>query len=81
MWLDFLDNFGGRIKADGLDNFYDLMFDPITKEICELYHLPTDYIEGLGYASDLLSDTKYNKHVDISGNRVRTNRDYSWICI
>ena len=73
MWLDFLDNFGGRIKADGLDNFYDLMFDPTTKEVCELYHLPTDYIEALGYASDLLTDTKYNKHVDISGNRIRTN--------
>ena len=30
MWLDFLDNYGGRINADGLDNFYDLMIDPIT---------------------------------------------------
>ena len=45
MWIDFLENFGGRIKADGLDNFYDLMIDPITKEVCEIYHLPTDYIE------------------------------------
>ena len=35
MWLDFLDNYGGRIKADGLDNFYDLMMDPITAEICK----------------------------------------------
>ena len=73
MWLDFLDNFGGRIKADGLDNFYDCMFTPITVEICESYHLPTDYVTALAYASDLLIDTKYNKHVDISGNRVRTN--------
>lgn len=73
MWIDFLENFGGRIKADGLDNFYDLMIDPITKEVCEIYHLPTDYIEILGYASSLLADTKYNKHVDISGNRIRTN--------
>jgi hypothetical protein len=72
MWLDFLDDFGGRIKADGLDNFYDLMFDSTTKEVCELYNLPTDYVEALGYASDLLVDTKYNKHVDISGNRMRT---------
>ena len=73
MWIDFLENFGGRIKADGLDNFYDLMIDPITKEVCEIYHLPTDYIEILGYASGLLSDTKYIKHVDITGNRFRTN--------
>lgn len=73
MWLDFLDNFGGRIKADGLDNFYDLMMDPITVEICREYHLPTDYVEVLAYASDLLTDTKYNKHTDITGNRMRTN--------
>ena len=73
MWIDFLENFGGRIKADGLDNFYDLMIDPITKEVCEIYHLPTDYVSILAYASSLLTDTKYNKHVDITGNRIRTN--------
>ena len=73
MWLDFLDGFGGRIKADGLDNFYDCMFDPITKEICRTYNLPDDYITALGYASALLADTNYNKHTDISGNRFRTN--------
>ena len=73
MWTDFLEDYGGRIKADGLDNFYDLMVDPITKEICKLYKLPSDYIEMLGYASNLLADTKYNKHVDITGNRIRTN--------
>lgn len=73
MWTDVLDDFGGRIKADGLDNFADLMIDPITKEICEIYGLPTDYVTILGYASSLLVDTKYNKHTDISGNRLRTN--------
>lgn len=73
MWVDFLDLFGGRIKADGLDNFYDLTMDPITVDICELYGLPTDYIELLAYANSLLADNKYNKHVDITGNRYRTN--------
>lgn len=73
MWLDFLDSFGGRLKADGLDNFYDLTMDPITVDICKLYDLPTDYIEVLAYANSLLADNKYNKHVDITGNRYRTN--------
>ena len=73
MWVDFLDLFGGRIKADGLDNFYDLTMDPITVDICKIYDLPTDYIELLAYANMLLSDNKYNKHVDITGNRYRTN--------
>lgn len=85
MWLDFLDMFGGRIKADGLDNFYDLTMDPITVDICKIYDLPTDYIEALAYANLLLSDNKYNKHVDISGNRYRTNEQiaalfYESIC-
>ena len=73
MWLDFLDMYGGRIKADGLDNFYDLMMDPITVHICKDYDLPYDYCEALAYASNLLTDNKYNRHVDITGNRFRTN--------
>ena len=85
MWVDFLDMFGGRIKADGLDNFYDLTMDPITVDICKIYDLPTDYIELLAYANLLLSDNKYNKHVDITGNRYRTNEQvaallYEAIC-
>ena len=73
MWLDQLDNYGGRIKADGLDNFYDCEFDPMTIDICKKYDLPYDYVEALAYANALLADTHYNKHSDISGNRIRTN--------
>lgn len=73
MWLDFLDQFGGRIKSDGLDMFYDLMFDPMTKIACHKYKLPDNYIDGLLYANILLSDNKYNKHTDITGNRYRNN--------
>lgn len=72
-WLEVLDDFGGRLRADGLDNFHDLMFDPITIDICKRNNLPYDYVEALGYASALLADTKYNKHTDITGNRIRTN--------
>ena len=72
-WLDFLDNFGGRILSDGLDNFRDLFMDPITKEVCEHCKLPTNYIDILIYANNLLADNKYNRHTDISGNRYRTN--------
>lgn len=72
MWVEFLDNFGGRLKADGLDMFYDLMLDPITQIVCEKYELPTDFIDALLYANMLMSDNKYNRHVDITGNRYRT---------
>ena len=73
MWLDFLDEFGGRILSDGLDNFVDLFIDPITKEVCEHCKVPSDYFEMLIYANGLLADNKYNRHTDISGNRYRTN--------
>lgn len=73
MWVEILDLFGGRIKADGLDNFYDLMIDPLTVRTCEAYNLPTDFCSMLIHASNLMCDTKYNKHTDISGNRLRCN--------
>lgn len=75
MYLDFLDDFGGRIKADGLDNFYNLMIDkPITVNTLNYYKLPTDYIEVLLYANRLLADNKYNSHTKITNNRrIRRN--------
>lgn len=71
MWLDFLDIFGGRIKADGLDNFADLMIDPITKEVLEHYNLPTDYVTILLYANNLLADNKFVRHTKMEGRRMR----------
>lgn len=73
MWLDFLDEFGGRMLADGLDNFVDLFVDPITEEVCHHCKIPSNYFEMLIYGSNLLTDNKYNKHTDITGNRYRTN--------
>lgn len=71
MYLEFLDNYGGRIKADGMDNFYDLMVDPITKEILEFYKMPTDYISILIYANNLLADNKFMKHTNTASRRIR----------
>lgn len=73
MWLDFLDDFGGRILSDGLDNFADLFMDPITEEVCKHCKIPSNYFEMLIYANNLLVDNKYNRHTDITGNRYRTN--------
>lgn len=73
MWLTVLDDFGGRLRADGLDNFKECLFDPMTIDICKRYKLPYDYTTALGYAAGLLADTEYNKHTDLSGNRIRTN--------
>lgn len=69
MYLNFLDMFGGRIKADGLDNFYDCMIDPITKETLLHYNLPTDYVDVLLHANLLLSDNKFVPHGNIRASR------------
>ena len=71
MYLEFLDQYGGRIKADGLDNFYDCMVDPLTKDILEFYKMPTDYVSMLLYANSLLADNKFIKHTDASSKRFR----------
>lgn len=71
MYYEFLDDFGGRIKADGLDNFYDLFVDPMTLRVLEHYNLPTDYISIMLYANMLLSDNKFVSHTDMSTKRFR----------
>lgn len=84
MWLDFLDGFGGRIKADGLDNFADLFVDPKTKTICQMYKLPDNYFDLLMYSNLLLCDNSFNRHVDLTGNRFRSNEliaAYTYNCI
>lgn len=70
-YLEMLDNYGGRIKSDGLDNFYDCLVDPISRETLEYYHLPTDFVGILLYANILLCDNKFIKHTDMSSRRIR----------
>lgn len=71
MYMDFLTNFGGSLKSDGLDNSYDCMIDPITREILELSNLPTDYVSVLLHANNLLADNKFIKHTNVSVRRLR----------
>ena len=71
MYLEFLENYGGNLKADGIENSYDCMLDPISKEILALYKLPTDYVSVVLHANNLLSDNKYVRHTDQAGRRWR----------
>ena len=71
MYLEFLENYGGSLRADGIENSYDCMLDPISKEILALYKLPTDYVSVMLHANNLLSDNKYVRHTDQSGRRWR----------
>lgn len=71
MYIEFLDNFGGRLKADGIENFNDCLVDPITKEVMEYYGLPTEFVDILIYTNNLLADNKFIKHTDTSSRRIR----------
>lgn len=75
MYITFLDSFGGRVKADGLDNFYNMFIDrPITYNTLKYYKLPTDYITLMLQANALLSDNKYIAHTNlVASRRVRRN--------
>lgn len=70
-YLDILSEFGGVLKADGIENSYDCMLDPITKEILEIYKLPTDYVSVLLYSNMLLTDNKYINHTYMGVRRLR----------
>ena len=71
MYLEFLDNYGGRIKADGLDNFRDLFIDPMIKQSLEYYKMPTDFIDVMLYGSAMLGDNSYIKHTNTASRRLR----------
>lgn len=73
MYLEFLDDYGGRRMADGIENFWQLMVDPITFETLERLKLPTEFCDLLAYANELLADNAYTKHTDLCTNRYRTN--------
>lgn len=73
IWTEMLDNYGGRIIADGLENFYECMLDPITLEVLDHYKMPKDYVSLLVYANALLSDNSYIAHGDSSSRRIRRN--------
>ena len=73
MYTELMDDYGGRIKCDGMENFYECEIDPITKEVLEHYHMPTDYISVVLEANKLLADNQYVKHIDSSSRRLRRN--------
>lgn len=72
-YVEFLDNFGGRIKADGLENFNDCLVDPISKEVLEHYNLPTNFVDILLYANTMLADNAFVRHTDTASRRIRRN--------
>lgn len=71
MYSNYISSLGNVLVIDGLDNSYDCMIDPITKDVLQTYKLPTDYISVLLYSNMLLADNKYINHTDMTARRFR----------
>lgn len=65
--------YNSRIIANGFDNFYELMIDPITYEVLNDLNLPDNYTGLLLLANELLQDNAHIKENDMSNYRIRSN--------
>lgn len=71
-YLDIFEtNFGSRILASGLDAYYDNMIDPISEEILKQMDLPTDFVQLMLTANELLADNNYSSELSLTEFRVR----------
>lgn len=60
-------------QAFNLDQYYDFMIDPITKEILEDLHLPTDLVSLCLLANKMLKTTDGTPESDMRNVRLRSN--------
>ena len=73
-YLDYVyDLYKTRNLYKGWTAFFELFIDPITKDVLQKLHLPTDFLELFLYANSLLSS---NKHVLNSESVSWRIRDY-----
>ena len=60
-------------QAFNLDQYYDFMIDPITKEILEDMHLPTDLVSLCILANKMLKTDESSPESDLRNMRLRSN--------
>lgn len=63
--------YGKMIVANSLTNAYEFFIDPITQEILEDLHLPTDITDLIIYAVSLLEDSQYTRETNQGLSRIR----------
>lgn len=69
----FDDMFSNRTMIDGIENFYYLLIDPITKDILNRIHQPDKFTELMLFANAKLSDNSYRLDADYFESRIRSN--------
>jgi hypothetical protein len=69
----FYDRYNSRAIAKGFDNFYELFVDAITREVLEDLNYPTNTLDLLLYANELLQDNQCIIESDMSNYRIRSS--------
>lgn len=64
--------YGTRILGNAIDNFYDSLIDPKTKEILEYLDYPTDFTNVILFANKLLSDNNHLPEDSMEQYRIRS---------
>ena len=73
-YVDIMESITGRRTIiDGIQNFYYLMVDPITKDVLERLQMPTDFTTLLIYCVGTLADNTFQIDSNYANSRVRSN--------
>lgn len=65
--------FGRRSIIDGIENFYYMFIDPITRDVLTKLSMPTDFTKLMLYCNDVLADNTYQIDSDYHNTRLRSN--------
>lgn len=65
--------FGRRSIIDGIENFYYMFVDPITRDVLNRLGMPTDFTKLMLYCNDVLADNTYQIDSDYHNTRLRSN--------
>lgn len=72
VYLDIFDAlYSARNLAVALDSYYDNMIDPITKEVLTTLDLPTELVDLMIAANNLLADNNCSSELSLTEFRVR----------
>lgn len=65
--------YGRRNLIDGLQTFYYMFVDPITEDVLQRLHMPTDFTRLMLYCVGVLADNTYQIDSDYHNSRIRSN--------
>lgn len=71
-YIDYITKiYGKSIIENALMNFYEFVLDPITIEVLEYLHLPTNIIDLYIHAVNLLADNNFKNSINQNLSRIR----------